>query len=324
MKHCRTVLGLIAFAAAFMPAGASAQQAYPERPVRVIVGFPAGSATDIISRIYADKLSEQFNQRFIIENMPGAATNNAAAMVARAEPDGYTLFVASNAQSISVSLYKKLRYEFPGDFAPISLIASSPTMLVVSPALKVNSVQELIKEAKARPGEITYGSAGVGTGPQLAAELLGALTGIKLTHVPYKGTNEAVADLLTGRISMLFAATPVVAAHIQDGRLKALAMTSEKRTSVAPDLPTVAESGVPGFDVTLWFGLVAPKGTPANVLQSVASKVEAIQRGEDVVNRLKTVGAEPKAASLDAFSSFIVSDIPKWTKAVEHSGLKID
>jgi tripartite-type tricarboxylate transporter receptor subunit TctC len=301
-----------------------AQQSFPDRPVRVVVGFPAGSATDILSRLYVAKLNEDFGGRFVVENMPGAATNTAAAMVARAEPDGYTLFVASNAQSISVSLFRQLRYEFPGDFALISLLAGLPTVLVVGPGLQVNSVQELVAAAKARPGEITYGSAGVGTGPQLAAELLGMHTRTKFTHVPYKGTNEAVADLLTGRISMLFAAVPVVVGFIQDGRLKALAVTSGKRTTVAPDLVTVAESGVPGFDVTLWFGLVAPKGTPPHILRLIASKIETIQSGQDIKQQLAKIGGEPLIGSDEEFAAFIARDIPKWKNAVDHSGLKIE
>lgn len=303
---------------------AQAQQSYPNRPVKIIVGFPAGTTTDILARIYADKLSDHFKQRFIIENLPGAASNNAAAVAARAEPDGYTLFLATNVQSVSVTLYKKPRYEFPGDFAPISLLASAPPVLVVSPSLGVNSVQDLIKIAKARPGEIFYGSAGVGTGPQLAAELLNMMAGIKLVHVPYKGTNEAAADLLGGRISVLFAPLPTVAGFISSGQLKALATTPAKRPSVAPNLPTIAESGVPGFDITLWFGLVAPKGTFPEILKAVAAGVEKAMQNEDVKKSLAVNGGEPISASLDDFAAFIAKDIPKWGKVIDYAGLKVE
>jgi tripartite-type tricarboxylate transporter receptor subunit TctC len=323
LKH-RLLSLLVAAVAATIASASPAQQSYPDKPVRVVVGFPAGTATDILSRLYVAKLNEEFGGRFVVENMPGAATNNAAAMVARAEPDGHTLFVASNAQSISVSLFQRLRYEFPGDFAPIALLVSSPTLLVVGPGLKVNNVLELVAAAKAKPGELTYGSAGVGTGPQLAAELLAMHTATKFTHVPYKGTNEAVGDLLTGRISMLFAAAPVVAGFIADGRLKALAVTSAKRTSIAPDLMTVAESGVPGFDVTLWFGLVAPKGTSPHIVNLLASRIEAIQKGPDIKQQLAKIGGEPLIGSGAEFAAFIVNDIPKWKKAVDHSGMKVE
>ena len=318
-------LSLLAAAfSALMATASVAQPSYPDKPVRVVVGFPAGTATDILSRIYVAKLNEEFGGRFVVENMPGAATNTAAAMVARAEPDGYTLFVASNVQTISMSLFQRLRYQFPGDFALISLLVSTPTLLVVGPGVKANSVLELVEAAKAKPGELTYGSAGVGTGPQLAAELLAMHTGTKFTHVPYKGTNEAVGDLLTGRIAMLFAAAPVVAGFIADGRLKALAVTSAKRTSIAPDLVTVAEAGVPGFDVTLWFGLVAPKGTPPHIVNLLASRIEAIQKGPDIRQQLLKVGGEPVIGSGPAFAAFVESDIPKWKKAIDHSGMKIE
>jgi len=319
------VLTLFAAAIAALSVNASsAQRSYPDKPVRVVVGFPAGTATDILSRVYVNKLNEEFGGRFVVENIPGAATNNAAAMVARAEPDGYTLFVASNAQPISMSLFRRLRYEFPADFALISLLVSSPTLLVVGPGLKVNSVPELVAAAKAKPGELTYGSAGVGTGPQLAAEILAMRTGTKFTHVPYKGTNEAVADLVTGRISMLFAAAPVVAGFIADGRLKALAVTSAKRTSIAPNLITVAESGVPGFDVTLWFGLVAPKGTPPQIVNLLANRIEAMKQGDDIKQQLARIGGEPLIGSGQAFADFVANDAPKWKQAIEHAGMKVE
>ena len=309
---------LLAISAAY------SQDAYPTRPVKIIVGFPAGTTTDILARIYGDKLSERLGQRFIIENMPGGASNTAAAAAARAEPDGYTLFVATNANSASVSLYKTLRYDFPGDFSPISLLASAPPILVVSPTLGVNTVKELIAYAKERPGEVMYGSAGVGTGPQLAAELFNMEAGVKLTHVPYKGTNEAVADLLTGRLSVLFAPYPSVAGFVKDGRLKALATTTEKRSSVAPELTTIAEAAIPGFDVTLWFGLVAPKGTPAPILKTLADAVEEAKKSDDLKRRLAASGGEPISAALDEFAAFIRADIPKWKKAIEHAGMKIE
>jgi tripartite-type tricarboxylate transporter receptor subunit TctC len=300
-----------------------AQEAYPNRPVRIIVGFPAGTTTDILARIYADKLAEHFKERFIIENRPGASSNTAAGTAARANPDGYTLFVATNANSTSVSLYKHLDYAFPGDFAPIALLASAPPVLVVSSALNVNSVPELIALAKAKPGEIMYGSAGVGTGPYMAAELLNMLANIKMTHVPYKGTNEAIADLITGRLSVLFAPLPSVSGFVNDGRIKLLAATPEKRTTVAPNLPTLSELGVKGFDVTLWFGLVAPKGTPPTILKALAEAVQEAAKSDEVKKRLATAGGEPISATLDEFGAFIAKDIPKWAKVIQHAGVEL-
>lgn len=320
----RNLIGavLTALAAIAAPQIAATQDAYPSRPIKIIVGFPAGTTTDILARIYGDKMGELLKTRFVIENMPGAASNTAAAAAARAEPDGYTLFVGTNANATSVSLYKNLRYAFPGDFAPIALLASAPPVLAVSPKLNVNSVQELIALAKSKPGEVMYGSAGVGTGPYMAAELLNMLAGIKMTHVPYKGTNEALSDLVTGRLSVLFAPLPSVAGFVNDGRIKLLAATPEKRTSVAPTLPTLAESGVAGFDVTLWFGLLAPKGTPAPILAMLAKAVEDAAKSEDVKKRLAAAGGEPISATLGDFAAFIAKDIPKWEKVIRHAGVE--
>jgi tripartite-type tricarboxylate transporter receptor subunit TctC len=303
---------------------AVAQDAYPMRPVRIVVGFPAGAATDITTRIYAEKLSAHFNQRFIVENMPGAATNLAAAHVARAAPDGYTLYVVTNANSTSVHLYRNLNYRFPDDFAPIATMVSVPPILVASPQFIPSTVKDVIAMAKEKPGEVTYGSAGVGTGPQLAGELFVAMSQIKLTHVPYKGTPEAIGDLMTGRISLLFAALPVVLPHVRDGRLKAVGVTTGQRTGLAPDIPTFAESGLPGMDVLLWFGLAAPRGTPEHAVRAIASAIESIQKEGDTHKRLAVAGADVLTRMLGDFARFIDADIPKWAKAVEHSGLKID
>jgi tripartite-type tricarboxylate transporter receptor subunit TctC len=302
---------------------ASAQDSYPSRTVRVIIGFPAGGATDILTRIYVEKLNQRFNGRFVVENMPGAVSNNAAAVAARAAPDGYTLYVATNTNTTNMSLYKNLRYEFPGDFAPVAMLAGAPPVLVVNTALKINSVRELVAAAKARPGEIMYGSAGIGTGPYMAAELLNMLAQIKMAHVPYRGTNEAIADLLTGRISVILPPLPIIAGFMKDDRLKVLAVTTEKRSASAPDLPTVAESGVPGFDVTTWFGIVAPKGTPLAIRKALAEAIEDIGRGEDTRKRLAAAGGELMPLSLDGFGEYMDKDVPKWAKVIEFAGVKI-
>jgi tripartite-type tricarboxylate transporter receptor subunit TctC len=297
-------------------AAAAAQDAYPSRPVRIVVGFPAGAATDITTRIYADKLGAKLNQRFIVENMPGAATNLAAAHVARAAPDGYTLYLITNANSTNVHLYRNLNYRFPGDFAPIATTVSVPPILVASPQFKPSTVREVIAAAKDKPGEVTYGSAG---------ELLVAMSGIRLTHVPYKGTPEAVADLITGRISLLFAALPVVLPHVRDGRLKAIGVSTAQRSGLAPSIPTFAESGLPDMNVMLWFGLAAPRGTPEPVVRALAAAVESIQKDDDTRQRLATAGADVLTLTGADLARFIDADIPKWAKAVEAAGMqKVD
>jgi tripartite-type tricarboxylate transporter receptor subunit TctC len=316
-----TINALLLCLAALTGASVAAAQDYPNRPVRIIIGFPAGGATDVVTRIFADKLSERFKAKFLVENMPGASSNNAAGAVARAQPDGYTLLVATNTNTTNVSLSKNLRFGFPGDFAPVGMLATAPVVLAVSADLNVKSVRELIAAAKARPGEIMYGSAGVGTGGFMAAELLNMMAGLKLTHVPYKGTNEAVADLLTGRISVILPPAPIIAGFIGDSRLNVLAVTSEKRTEFAPELPTIAESGVPGFDVRTWSGLVAPKETPAPILKQLADAIEEIAAGDDVKRRLAAAGADALALSLDRFGEFMTEEIPKWARVIEFAGV---
>src|SRR5262245_35031278 len=315
-----TAVMLLYFAAAPW----SAAQAYTDKTVRIIVGFPAGSGTDIFARMFADKLSTHFKGRFVVENMPGAASNNAALAASRAQPDGSTLFFATNANAISVSLYKQLRYRFPEDFDAIALVATAPQVLVVNPGLGFNSVKDLIAAAKQRPGEILAANAGVGGGSHLAAEMLNLMANVKITHVPYKATSEAMTDLVGGRVSMTFSILPVVSGFVGDGRLKALAVTSEKRLSSAPGIPTLAETGVPGFEVIQWFGFMAPRGTPPQILKSLATAIEAALKEDDIQKRIADNGGEPRLASHDAFVRFIHNDIRQWGKAVDHAGIKID
>ena len=256
--------------------------------------------------------------------MPGAASNNAALAASRAQPDGTTLFFATNANAISVSLYRNLRYRFPDDFDAITLVATAPQVLVVNPGLGFNSTRDLIAAAKAKPGEILAANAGVGGGSHLAAEMLNLLAGVKITHVPYKATSEAMGDLVRGRVSMTFSILPVVSGFIADGKLKALAITSEKRLSGVPDIPTLAETGVPGFEVVQWFGFMAPKGTPRPMLHELSEAIEAALKEDDVKKRIAANGGEPRSELHDAFVQFIRNDISQWGKAVEHAGIKID
>ena len=320
----RVLLGTLS-AALMTVAGAvaaNAQSRYPSRPIRIILGFPAGTATDILARIYADELSKKLDTPVVIENMAGAASNIGAAAAARAEPDGYTFFMATSANATSISLYKNLRYDFRKDFEPIALLASAPPVLSVSSESKIGSVKELIDVARSKPMEILFGSSGVGTAPHMSAELLNMMADIRMTHVPYKGTNEAISDLLTGRLTALFSPLPTVSGLAGQGKLKIIATTNGRRLTLDPELPTVAEAGVPGFDTTLWFGLMAPRGTPPEIVKTVADAAASIGQMDEVKERLKVAGGEPKIITGDAFKSFIENDIETWAKVVKHTGLE--
>lgn len=309
-----------AIAACLPPAQA---ENYPTRPVKIIVGFAAGGTVDALTRIYADKLSRHFGKQFVVENIPGAGGHIASVAAARSQPDGYTLFVATNANTTGVSLYEKLNYRFPDDFEPIAMLASAPSALVASPTLNVNSVKELIATAKAKPGQILYGSAGVGTATHMAAELFQIETQTKMTHVAYKELGPALLDLMGGRISILFSPLGTVIGSINSGKLKGLAVTTERRTTLASNIPTIAESGVPGFDVKLWIGLVAPKGTPQETLQAVGKAVMAVQQNTDLAPSLLAAGGEPIALAFADFADFMRKDIQTWAKVVQHTGIKI-
>jgi tripartite-type tricarboxylate transporter receptor subunit TctC len=323
MNRRSVVTGLLATSAIVLSAMPSSSQEYPARPIKVIVGFAAGGTVDAITRIYAEKLSRHLGQPLVIENQPGAGGHIASAAAARAPADGYTLFIATNANTTGVSLYEKLNYSFPDDFEPIGLLAGAPSALVVSPAVKINSVKELVDVAKAKPGELIYGSAGTGTGTHMAAEWFQMATQTKLTHVPYKGLGPAMADLMGGRLSILFSPYGTVSGLITSGKVKGLAITTERRSSLAPDLPTMVEGGIPDFDVTLWLGLVAPRNTPAPVLDAVAKAIAEVQADKDLAARLATAGGEPIASSRSEFAHFMKKDITRWAKVVDYAGVRI-
>lgn len=301
---------------------ASADTSYPSRPIRIILGFPAGSATDIITRIYADELSKRIASPVVIENRPGAASNIGAAAAARAEPDGYTLLMATTANATSVNLYKNLTYDFQADFEPIALLASAPPVISVGADSDIKTLEDLISRAKSKPDAIMFGSSGVGTAPHMSAELLNMMADIKMTHVPYKGTNDAIADLITGRLVVLFSPLPTVSALAQQGRIRILAVTPEQRSSLAPELPTVAESGVPGFGTTLWFGLMAPKNTPSEILKKLTAAVQEIAKDDGLKKRMLKAGGEPMLMVGGDFRTFIANDIDTWAKVIKFSGLE--
>ena len=261
---------------------ALAQSDYPNRPVRLIVGFPAGSSADITARVLGQRMGQSLGQQFVIENKPGAGSSLAAEFVARAPKDGYTLFILSSANITNAAINPNLPFDIAKDFAPIALINTAAVVLVVPPVTAANNVQELIALAKSKPGEILYASTGVGTAPHLSGELMSMRAGVKLVHVPYQGSPQAATDLLAGRVSMMFSPASAVVSQVEAGSLKALASAASKRPGILPNVPTMAEAGMPDFDTSIWFGLVAPAGTPKDIVDKLARAVReavACERG---------------------------------------------
>ena len=326
----RTILtafgpALVASDACFLGSGALAQS-YPSRPVKIVVPFPAGGSNDIIARVIAQKLSERNNgQTVFVENRGGAGGNIGAEAVASADPDGYTLLLtAPPPLTNNAALYKDLRFDPSTAFVPIALIASVPIVLAVNPSTGIKNVEGLIALAKAKPGTLFFGSSGNGSTNHLAGELLKSMTGIDIVHVPYKGAAPAMNDLVAGHIPMMFDNIPAVLPQVRGTNINAIAVAGTKRASALPDVPTVAESGVPGFEASAWFGLVAPAKTPAPVLAKLGDDVEAILKMPDVVKRFDELGAEPGTVSGPAFGKFLADETAKWTKIIRESGAKVD
>ena len=300
----------------------AAAQTYPTKPVHIICGFSAGTTADISARVVASKMSDILGQRFVVENRVGAGSSIAAAAVATAPKDGYTLYVGSGANLINAAMKPNLSFDFVKDFAPVTLLTSTPTVLVVTPATGVKSVKELIAKAKARPNELLFGSAGVGSSTHLALELFKSLTGVKITHVPYSGSPPVITDMLGGRLNGSFAPASGVIAHIKDGKLIALAVTDAKRSAAFPDLPTMIEAGVPKFESALWFGFVAPAGTPQPIIDKLSQAANAALKSADVQKALHaqmvaTIGGTPAQ-----FRDYIAAEAKRWNGVVTSAGLK--
>ena len=299
-------------------------QTYPTKPVRLVVGFPPGSAADVVVRIVAPKLGEALGQPFLVENRPGAGSNVATEGVVRAAPDGYTLLLGSVANTINTSLTKGLSFDFARDLAPIASLASAPNLLVVHPSLPVRSVSELITVAKSRPEGILYGSSGNGTAPHLSGELFNLMAGVKLVHVPYKGSPQAVTDLLAGRVLVMFSPASTVLQQVRAGNLRALATTTLQRAAVAPDLPTVAETGLSGYETSVWFGLMAPAATPRDIVERIAREVARVLAGAEVRTQLATQGIDIMPGGSTEFAATIRQETEKWARVVQASGAKVD
>jgi tripartite-type tricarboxylate transporter receptor subunit TctC len=320
MMKLRAIAAL-AVAALWLAAAAAQADDYPARPVRVIVGFTPGAAADITARVLTNRMSQILDQQFVVENKPGAGSSLAGDYAAHAAKDGYTLFLGTSANLTNAVIAPTLGFDFVKDFAPIALVTTAPVILVVHPSLGVDSVRDLIALAKAKPGQILYASTGVGAAPHLAGELFNARAGIKTVHVPYQGSPQAVTDLIAGRTSMMFSPASAVMPHIKSGALKALATAASRRPSIAPDLPTMAEAGVPDFDASIWFGLMAPAGTPRPIIDKLARTVDAALASEDTLARLKAQGFDPLGGGPDEFARTMASDAERWTVAARAAKL---
>lgn len=327
----RRALGLAAVAAlagAALAAAAPlahAQSSYPSKPITIIVPFPAGGTTDILARILAQYMNKEFGQSVIVDNRAGAGGNIGAQAAARAAADGYTLFMGTvGTHAINSSLYKKLPYDPIKDFAPLTRVAMVPNLLVAHPSQPFKTVKEMIDYAKANPGKINYGSSGNGSSIHLSGELFKSLAKVDMTHVPYKGSAPAVSDLLGGQIAIMFDNMPSALPHVKGGKLRAIAVTSARRSPELPDVPTVAEAGVPGYEATSWFGMFAPAGTPPDVLAKLNSVIVKALNDAEVRKKISEQGADPHPEKPAEFAAFIQKETAKWGKVVRDSGASID
>ncbi|MEO7726136.1 MAG: tripartite tricarboxylate transporter substrate binding protein [Burkholderiales bacterium] len=309
-----------------MTGAASASAAdYPEKPVRFVVGFTPGGPSDLVARLLGQKLAEMWGQQVVIDNRAGAGGNIAAELVAKAPGDGYTLLLGNNSiLATNAALYGKLAYDPVKDFAPVILVASQPNILVVHPSLPVRSVKELIALAKSKPGQLNYASSGSGAAAHLSGELFKTMARVDMVHIPYKGAGPALNDVLAGQDQLMFATALSVVPHIKSGRLRALGVTTASRMKSMPELPTIAEAGVPGFEATTWHGIVMPSNTPAALVLRVNADTAKVLNLPDIRERFSSLGGEIIGGTPDEFAAYIKKEIPKWAKVVRDSGARAD
>ncbi len=317
------VVAVVVAAGAAAPA-LHAADAYPVKAVRFIVGPGPNSGTDIVARAIAQRLTERLGQSVIVDNRPGAGGTLAVAAVARAAPDGYTVLFSSGSLVIHPALYRKLPYDLVRDLAPIMLIGIVPQVLAVHPSLPAKNVRELVALAKSRPGQINYGSGGVGSTNHLAGELLQSMAGIRLTHVPYKGAGPAAVDLIAGQIDMLFTSAVNALQHSRNGRVRALAVSTAKRSTALPDVPTVAESGVPGYESMTWYGLLAPSGTPREAIDRLNRETAMVIKLPDVLSRFAADGVEPAVGTPEQFAALIKVELARIARIVREANIRIE
>ncbi|MEA2933441.1 MAG: putative tricarboxylic transport rane protein [Variibacter sp.] len=317
-RTCLAVLAAFALATV-------ARAEYPERTVKIIVPFPAGGTTDILARLVADRLDKRLGQRFVIDNRSGASGSIGTQAVATSEPDGYTLVMATiNTHGINAAVFKNLPYDPIRDFAPITIVASTPNVLMVNPSLGVSDVAGLLKLAKENPGKIDFGSTSLGGSPHMSGELLKTMAGVNLNHVPYRGAGPMLNDLIAGHIKVGFDNLPSAVGHVRAGSVKALAVTTRERFPSLPDVPTMAESGVPGYEVSAWFGLLAPAKTPRPIVEKLQTEIAAVLAAPDIKDKLLELGGVPGGMSTDAFGEIIRREVAKWPEVVAKTGVKVD
>jgi tripartite-type tricarboxylate transporter receptor subunit TctC len=318
----RFLFGSLVAIAAATAGSAALAQGFPNKPIRLIVTFPAAGAPDILARLFADKA--QFGQPVVVDNVPGAGGNIGADKAAKSPPDGYTLVMGTvGTHSINGALYSKMPYDMVKDFTPVAHVASAPNLLVVTNDLPVKNVAELIAYMKANPNKLSFGSPGIGTSVHVSGELFKSMTGTTMQHVPYKGRQFAIPDLVGGQIQVMFDNMPSALPMAKDGKIRALAQTTEKRSAAAPDVPTVAET-VPGFEATTWFAMFAPAGTPKDVVMRINAEVQRVFKLPDVADKLKTLGLEPWISTPEELAKYQAAEIVKWAKVVKDSGAKAD
>ena len=318
----KAIFRLFALAVVLAPLAAHAQ-AWPAKQIRIIVPFPPAGFNDILGRVLAQEMSKTLGQPVIVENRPGSGSLIGTELAAKSPPDGYTLFIAALPFSVIQSLYKT-SLDVTKDFAPITLAGVSDNMLVANPSFPANSVADLIRLAKERPGRVNYGSSGGGTSVHLCMELFKTMTKTYMTHIPYKGSAPVVADLIAGQVDVMFDNLPNVITHVKSGRMKALAVSGPKRSPLAPEVPTVAEAGVPGFEVTVWFGFLAPAGTPRDIVQRLNAESVRIINSPEVSDRFMKLGVTPATGTSEQFGDMVKSEVGRWAKVVKDAGIKAE
>ncbi len=327
MTYAIKLLAASILASSYLSANAMAQSAasYPSKPIRIVVPFTAAGTTDIVARAVGADMARVFGQAVAIENRAGAGGNLGSDVVAKAAPDGYTLLVgAVSPQAINVSLYSNMPYDVMRDFEHISLLAAVPNLLEVHPGVPVKTVKELIEYARARPGKLAYASSGNGTSIHLSAELFKAMTGVDMLHIPYKGSAPAVADLVAGQVQLMFDNLPSSIQQVRAGKLRAIAVTSLRRSPVLPDVPTIAESGLPGYEASSWFGMHAPAKTSKDIVNKLHATVAKALRTPEMIERFTSLGADPVGNTPEQFTEFVRDEIVKWAKVVKASGAKVE
>jgi tripartite-type tricarboxylate transporter receptor subunit TctC len=317
------VLGVTLIAAALV-CGSALGQAYPTKSVRMLVPFPPGGGTDFMARLLGRHLSEKWGQSVLIENRPGASMMIASEIVAKAPPDGYTVIMSSSNHTINPSLYPKIPYDTVKDFAPVTLVGTSPFLLVVHPSLPVKSTKELIALAGARKGQLTYASSGTGGPQQLAGELFKSMAKVDITHVPYKGTGPAEVDLIGGHVQVMFATIISAAPQVAAGKMRALAITSKERSPAFPDLPTVSEAALKGYEATSWWGVLAPGRTPPEVINKLNADIVSVLQMAEPRSRIMTLGGDPVGNTPQQFAALLQEELGKWAKVIKEANIKID